>query len=189
MKRETLNYRLMLSSNGIAYFAFSLIGPFFVLFINQIGGSIENLGMLYGVSVLASSVTTYLVGRFSDKFGRKPFLLVSSFLSSLIIILYLYVQNLSQLYILQAANGINTAIWQISENTFMADITHRKTRGRVLGFYNMVLGIISAVALMLGGFVVSKFGFSVIFWFVGITSFISAIILFFLKEKRWSTNL
>jgi len=184
MKRDAINYRLMLSFNAVSFFAFSLIGPFFVLYINKMGGGIENLGLLFGVSLLAASITTYFVGRISDKIGRKPFLVLSSILSSIIIILFLYVGNLPQLYVLQIINGIDNAIWQTSETTFIADMTHKKTRGRSLGFYNMFNGIVSAIAIMLSGFVINKFGFQVIFWVVGIISFLSTIILIFLKERR-----
>lgn len=183
MYKKRLNYKLMLSSNAIAYFAFQLIGPFFVLFINQKGGGIENLGLLFGVSLLANSITTYFIGKATDKFGRKPFLIISAFASSIIIIIYIYVQNLPQLYILQIFSGINSSVWGISETTFMADITHKRTRGKALGFYNMFLGIIAAVGLMIGGFAIGKFGFEIIFWFVGIISFLSTIILFWIKEK------
>ncbi len=182
--KHKLNYRLMLSSNGVAVFAFQLIGPFFVIFLNNIGGGIENLGLLFGVSVLVSSIATYFIGKAGDKFGRKPFLILSSFGASIITILYLYVQNLPQLYGLQIMNGIVSAMWGISDEAFMADITHKKTRGKSLGFYNMFLGIIGAIGLMLGGFIIGKFGFEIIFWFVGIMSVISGIILFWIKEKN-----
>jgi len=183
-KTERLNYKIMLSANGIALFALQLIGPFFVLFINQKGGSIENLGLLFGVSLLASSVTSYLIGRITDKIGRKPFLILSEFMAGVLIIFYLYIQNLPQLYALQIAGGINSAIWGISEASFMADITSKKTRGKSWGFYSMVLGIISAIGLMLGGFAIGKFGFKFMFWVVAIMSFVSTIILFFIKEKK-----
>jgi len=89
------NFKLLLTSNSIAYFAFQLIGPFMAIFLNQIGGGIENLGMLYGVSLLFNSVASFYVGKFSDKIGRKPFLVISSILSSVFILGYLYVKNLS----------------------------------------------------------------------------------------------
>ena len=88
-----LNYKLMLSSNAISHFAFQLIGPFFVLFINQKGGGIENLGLLFGLALMVNSITAYFIGYMVDKFGRKTFLVLSAFLSSVIIVLYLYVQT------------------------------------------------------------------------------------------------
>jgi len=178
------NYRLMLASNGIAVFAFQLIGPFFVIFLNDIGGGIENLGLLFGAGLLASAIATYFIGKASDKFGRKPFLILSSFGAGITTILYLYVQNLPQLYTLQIFSGIVGAMWGISEGTFMSDITHKKTRGKSFGFYEMFLGIIGAVGLMIGGFVIGKFGFEIIFWFVGIMSILSGIIFLWIREKR-----
>lgn len=181
---DKLNYRIMLSANGIALFALQLIGPFFVLFINQKGGSIENLGLLFGSNLLAKAIATYYIGKASDKFGRKPFLILSQFIAGILIICYLYVQNLPQLYALQIIGGLNSATWGIAEASFMGDITFKKTRGRVLGFYNMFLGIISAIGLMLGGFAIGKFGFKIIFWAVAIISFISIIILLWIKENK-----
>ncbi len=171
-------------SMAIAVFAVQLIGPFFVIFLQQKGGGIEQLGILFGVSVLASSLTMYYIGRWTDTIGRKPFLIVGSILASVITILYLYVQSLPQLYILQIAFGINSAMWEISERSFMADITPKKTRGRELGFYEMILGIIAAIGLMMGGFIIGKFGFSAIFWFIAISLLVSTIPLFWIREAR-----
>jgi len=178
------NFKLLLTSNSIAYFAFQLIGPFMAIFLNQIGGGIENLGMLYGVSLLFNSVASFYVGKFSDKIGRKPFLVISSILSSVFILGYLYVKNLSQLYVLQAVYGINNAAWSISEQAFLADITKKRTRGKMIGIYNLILGILMSIGLMIGGMLIGKFGFKIIFYSVSILNLISVIFLVMINEKK-----
>jgi MFS family permease len=178
------NFRLLLYSNSIAYFAFQFIGPFFVIFLNQKGGSIENLGMLYGISVLMNAITAFYTGRFSDKMGRKPFLIVSGIAVSFTTVAYIYVKSLFQLYALQVLNGIFTAMWAISEQAMLADVTTKTTRGKMMGVYNFVLGILMSIGLMSGGFLIGKFGFEVIFWGVAIINLISMVFIFFIKEKE-----
>jgi len=181
---SNLNYKLMLSASSIANFAASIIGPFLVILINQKGGGIENLGLVFGAGIIANSLTQLLIGRLSDKLGRKPFLVISSIINAVVIISYLYVQNLTQLYILQIVAGIDGAIWGISETSFMADITQKKTRGKSLGFYNMFIGILIGIGMMIGGFAINKFGYTLIFWIVGLFSLLSAIFFWMIKEKR-----
>ena len=183
MRLFNLNYRIMLLSTGMGAFASQLLGPFFVLFIQQKGGSIENLGVLFGVSIIASSLTAYFFGRASDTLGRKPFLIGSSIAAAFLNVSYLYVQNLLQRYVLQIMSGITIALWDISESAFMGDITKKRSRGRQLGFYNMSIGILAAIGLMIGGFAIGKFGFPIIFWAGGILFLISGICLVWIKEK------
>jgi len=66
----------------------------------------------------------------------------------------------------------------------MADITQKKTRGKSLGFYNMFIGILIGIGMMIGGFAINKFGYTLIFWIVGLFSLLSAIFFWMIKEKR-----
>ena len=51
--------------------AFGLFGPFYFIFINDIGGSVENFGIAVGLVVLSGALTSLIIGKSSDKLGRR----------------------------------------------------------------------------------------------------------------------
>lgn len=176
------NFKVFVASNSIGFFASGLLGPFFVLFVQHIGGSIENLGYATGILLLVQSITSYFVGKHSDKIGRKPFLIANGYFSSILLVLYTFVSSLYQLFILQIISGISNALWVTTEKSFLGDITRKSTRGADIGKYTAIVGIFAAIAIMLGGILVGKFGFSLIFYIAAAVVAFSTSMLFWIKE-------
>jgi MFS family permease len=182
-KARKRNIQILTFSNSLMALAFGLFGPFYLIFINQIGGGIENFGIAVGLIVLADSLTSFFVGRYSDKFGRKPFLLLGALASALVVFFYTIIGTVWQLYIIQIFSGIIIAIYETSEHALLADLTKRYERGKEIGKYYLYTGIAEAIALVIGGFLVVKYGFKPIFYIVSIIFVISTIFLFKIKEK------
>src|SRR3989344_9461612 len=121
MKIKSLNYfnyRILLFSNSILSFALGLFMPFYIIFIQDFGGGIESFGFSIGLMVLAQSLTSYFAGKYSDRFGRKIFLIFPGLLLTGITILYTLITSLIQLYVLQIMLGIASSI-QVTIETVM----------------------------------------------------------------------
>jgi len=176
------NLRIFTLSNSLMALAFGLFGSFYLIFINKIGGSIENFGMAVGLVMFFSAITSFIAGKYSDKIGRKPFLIISGYSSVIIILLYTLINSLWQLYLLQIFNGIISAIFEISEHAFLGDITSRSKRGYSLGRYFLIVGIVEAVAVFIGGILVGKFGFKIIFYVISLIFGISTTIMLKIRE-------
>lgn len=178
------NFRYLLISSSICAFMSGIFGPFYVLYVQNLSGGIENFGIAFGLITLSSSFTSYFVGRYSDKIGRKPFLICSSFVSAALLISYVFIKTVPQLFIIQVLSGIGDSVWVISEKTFLSDITKKKSRGRIMGKYDAILGTLRGTTMLFGGFLVGIMGFEIIFYLMAAAIVVSAIPLFFIKEKR-----
>ncbi|MBU4246496.1 MAG: MFS transporter [Nanoarchaeota archaeon] len=99
-------------------------------------------------------------------------------------IAYTLITSLIQLYVLQILTGITTAMQMTMEAAFLGDVTKKESRGRDIGKYHALVGIMAAVAIMGGGFVVGNLGFKVIFYITASLVFISTAMLFYIEEKR-----
>lgn len=181
-RHQILNYRILLFSNSLMYFAIGLFMPFWVIFVQDFGKSIESFGFAIGLMALAQSATAYFAGKYSDKFGRKVFLTISGFTMTALAIAYTMITTLIQLYALQVINGAVQAMQMTSETAILGDITKKVSRGRAIGRYQAITGILAALAMMGGGFLVGELGIDVIFYIVAGFFLISTIGLFYLKE-------
>lgn len=176
------NYRFLLTSELIGAFFASLLGPFYTLFVNNLAGNAENFGISFGIYGLAISITSYFAGKYSDKYGRKIFLVISSFLLSFTTFSYTLISTVNQLYFLQAIQGILVATYITVSAVFLADITKKSERGRQIGKYNTIVGIFASLAVIIGGFLVSNYGFVLIFYIVALGNLISTILLLWIKD-------
>ncbi len=175
------NYRVFVLANLIISFSAGLLGPFYIVFIERFAG-MESFGAAIGIMVIASSLTSYFAGKYSDKFGRKIFLVATSFVGSFIIFAYTLISNVFQLFILQALSGINNSIYQTTSIAFLGDVTIKQSRGKDVGKYNAVVGVVEGIAMFLAGFLVAKIGFKVIFYVTALLSFISSFIFLKIEE-------
>jgi MFS family permease len=178
------NLAIFTLANSIASFAGGLFGPFYVVYIQQIGGSIENLGVAFGLLLITQSIMSYFCGKYSDKLGRKLFLIGSGYITSAIVLAYSLVHTILELYVLQVIFGMMNAIDHTISIAFLGDVTQKKRRGTQIGKYNAIIGIFSAFAIIISGMLISKFGFKVIFYVVSSILFISTSLLFLSIERR-----
>lgn len=178
------NLTIFTTSTSIGQFFSGLIAPFYIVFVRDIGGSMENFGLAFGIMSLFSILGTYFSGRFSDKLGRKPILIIFGYLSSVFLVFYPFIQNVYQLYIIQALFGITSAVSDIVSKILLADITHHKKRGSQMGKYYSITGLFASLALMVSGFIVAKTGINSMFYAVAIMGIISTSLLLFIQEKN-----
>lgn len=183
MNALRINYRILLLSNSVMAFAIGLFMPFWIVFLQDFGGSIESFGFAIGLMALSQSITSYFCGRYSDRVGRKIFLIIAGFAITAVIIAYTLITSMIQLYILQVVNGITQAIQMTMETTMLGDVTKKVSRGADIGKYHAVIGILAAIAMMGGGFLVGQLGIKIIFYITAVLFFISTIVLFYIKER------
>lgn len=182
-KKAERNFKIFLLSNSVTSLASGLFSPFYILFIQGFGKSISKFGLSIGLMALAGAITAYFAGKYSDKIGRKPFLIISGFILSLIIIGYTLINSMYQLYIFQILNGILGSIIITIGTTFLADLTRKSTRGVHIGRYNAITGIIAAFSVMISGLIAADLGYKIVFYIVAVLNIISTSILFFINEK------
>ncbi len=132
--------------------------------------------------VLVQSATTYLAGRFSDKLGRKFFLFLTAYTDAVVLFLYTIINNVYQLYILQAMLGITNGMASTISTSLLGDLTVKAKRGRSIGKFNAIVGLSSAAGLFLGGYLVKLYGLKSLFYLASIVVAFSTILLFFIKE-------
>jgi len=181
--RKLGDYKVFLFSNSILAFALGLFMPFWIIFLQDFGGSIEQFGFAIGLMVFAQSITSYFAGKYSDKLGRKLFLIIGGFILTGVVFSYTLITSLIQLYILQIVNGITNSMQMTMETTFLGDITKKVSRGLDIGKYHAIVGVMAAISMMGGGFIAGQMGFKIIFYITAGIIFVSTILLFYIQEK------
>jgi MFS family permease len=161
---------------------FGFIGPFYVVYVQELSGGAEKLGIAFAIMIFVQSITTYLAGHFSDKLGRKPFLLATTYFDAVILVLFTIITKTHHLYILQGILGITNGVHDTIRTSLLGDLTVKEKRGGVVGKFNAVVSFASALGLALSGFLVKYYGIKFLFYLAAIVVVLSSILLFFIKE-------
>jgi len=133
------------------------------------------------IYLLTSTIATILVGKLSDMFGRKPFILIGILFFMLGAFLTGTSDNVYQFIIYRGIQGIGAGIIQSTAFTAVGDLFTPRERGKWMGLMTAVFGFSSVLGPTLGGYLVDHIDWHWLFWIflpLGIVAFIMILTLF-----------
>lgn len=68
-----MTYRRFVASQSIIMMAGSMVFPFYILLLRNVGNSFSQFGWAYGLFALTSALVYPLVGKVSDQVGDKNY--------------------------------------------------------------------------------------------------------------------
>ncbi len=92
--------------NFVSTLSFSIVLPFLYILVGKYGGNSFSYGILTATYSLFQLIGSPLLGSWSDKFGRKPILLLSQFGTFISWIIFLFAFFLDQISVITINNGI-----------------------------------------------------------------------------------
>lgn len=134
---------------------FGVVIPILPLLIKNIGGSTILVGIIISIFSLFQFIFSPILGRLSDKYGRKPILILSSFLNSVSYFLIFFSQQIWLLLFARILAGIGSANISVAQ-AYIADTSSAHERTKKLGFIGAAFGLGFIVGPILGGLVSSK---------------------------------
>lgn len=162
---------------------------FLVLRIKENGANLEEQVLALGVMYLFNSPTSNIVGKLSDKYSRKIFLIMGCILMIISYAILAYAESKSLTLIGIAVYGIHYGMTQSTFFTFVADYAPVKLKGTAFGVFNLIcaMGMFSA-NLIAGHIWDAKGAQSALLFSCGI-AFLALIFLFFIKQKdNWNKD-
>ncbi|EPK6956980.1 MFS transporter, partial [Acinetobacter baumannii] len=149
------------------------------LIIEEWGVQKSMLGVVFSASLFGLFVGSFLLSSLSDRFGRRPILLISTFIFSILMLLTPHVGNIEQLTVIRFVTGIFLGGIMPNVMAYSSEIVPYKSRI----FTMMVISCGYTVGAMLGGgisaLLVPWGGWQAIFYFGGIIPLIIFFITFF----------
>ncbi|MCF6409962.1 MDR family MFS transporter [Pseudalkalibacillus salsuginis] len=152
----------------------TIVGTALPKIIADLGG-MEYFSWVFTVFMLASSVTAILVGKLSDIYGRKPFILIGIGVFMIGTFLCGTSDTIIQLIGYRALQGFGAGMIMSTAFTAVGDLFSPRERGRWQGIMGSVFGLASVFGPTLGGYIVDNFDWHWIFWVflpIGIIAFV-----------------
>lgn len=132
-----------------------LVIPVFPELVTEMaGGDVSNGSRVYGLFIAAYATMQFLfaplLGALSDRFGRRPVLLVSLFGAGLDYLLLAIAPNLAWLFVARLIAGVTAANITVA-NAYIADVTAPADRARNFGLLGAMFGLGFVIAPAVGG--------------------------------------
>jgi len=138
---------------------FSLILPLLPYYAETFNASKFTTGLLIAVYALMQLIGAPILGRLSDRFGRRPILLISVFGTFLGFLLFGFATTLWMLFAARILDGITGGNLSVAQ-AYISDVTDAENRSKGLGLIGAAFGIGFIIGPVTGGFL-SQFGYNV----------------------------
>jgi DHA1 family multidrug resistance protein-like MFS transporter len=120
---------------------YGLVVPIFPFYIEALGGSGGEMGMLVALSALTELLFGPLWGQISDRIGRKRVLMVGVFGYGASLLLMGFASRLWMLFTARALSGLLTAATMPSAMAYIGDSTDEEDRGGGIGWLGSAAGL------------------------------------------------
>ena len=140
------------------------------------------VGMAIGIYGLTQAIFQIPFGYLSDRFGRKPILLVGLLVFLLGSIMAANTSNIIIVVIGRAFQG-GGAISAVLM-AFLADSVSEENRAKANAFVGFQIGVAFMLSLLIGPIISSRVGLSGLFWVIAILSLIAMLIVLSLKQTK-----
>ncbi|EKE00221.1 MAG: hypothetical protein ACD_22C00072G0004 [uncultured bacterium] len=170
--------------NGIFVFAGSLLGPLYAVYVKGLDAHILSVSLSWAAFLISTTFFTFLLSKFGDRIKHKDYLLMAGYLiRSAVWIMYAFVGNVAALILLQLLLGVGEAFGTPSFDALFAEHLDKGKHICEYSDWKVISNLVLAFGTVLGGFIVSYFGFTILFICMSLLS-LAAFFGILFKPKR-----
>ncbi|WP_125706090.1 MFS transporter [Lacticaseibacillus daqingensis] len=154
---------ILIFSEFLICLGMSLIFPVMPFIKNDLHLSATDMGIMSSLYALTQFVASPIIGRLSDRIGRKPILLGGLLLFSVSEVLFALTNHLAMFDLSRVIGGLAAGMYVPTAQALAADVTDYRHRAKVIGWLSASLSGGLILGPGLGGLLASG-GYKVPFW-------------------------
>lgn len=164
--------------NALSY---GTIIPLLYPYASKFGINPLSLSFLFASYSLFQFIATPIMGRLSDRFGRKPLLLISLLGTSVSLALFASATTVTMLFIARILDGITGGNISVAQ-AIIADRVSGKERAKAFGMLGAAFGFGFLIGPAIGG-LLSQISLTAPFWFASFAALAGTVIGYFKLDE------
>ena len=165
---------------------FGIIIPVLPLYAEHFHATPVQIGWLTGIYSGMQIIFVPILGRLSDRFGRRPILIVSLIGTAIGFLIMGWASSLLLLFvarIIDGASGGNISTAQ----AYIADVSTPENRSRSMGIIGAAFGLGFTFGPMIGG-IMSRISYGAPFYFAAALAAVNVVLLYFILPESLSAE-
>jgi len=168
--------RILLVANWLISIASAMLGPIYALFVKQIGGNILDSCYASALFFATAGITTLFSGKYSDKLKDNELIIVLGYsIVGIGFLGYTVVTSVFSLLVIQVITGLGEAIYVPVFDAVYSKHLDRNQSGLQWGTYEALSYFTWAIGALIGGVLVTLFGFNTMFIVMALLCFSGAL--------------
>jgi MFS family permease len=157
LPKPLVTFVVLMLASFVLTFAFAFISPVMVFYVyNDLSFSATQFGLLVGVYGLAAVLGQIFLGSLSDKYGRKPVIIIGLVVSSVFYVGMVIFTSFATCFLVSAIGGIGSALATSATSASILDISSEEHRSRIQGIRSSFLALGEAIGPMLAVFISTR---------------------------------
>ncbi len=167
---------------GLRMLGLFMILPIFAIYGTQLTGySPIWLGLAIGAYGLTQAMLQIPMGILSDKYGRKPIILIGLVIFCLGSIVAAMSETIYGVVLGRAIQGMGAIASAVL--ALAADLSREEQRPKVMATIGMFIGLSFTLAMVFGPIVAEAFGLSGLFWFTALLTLLAMLMIQFMVPQ------
>jgi len=162
-----------------------IIAPLLPLYAENLGATGIWLGVIFAGFFISRAIVTPIIGRLSDRSGRKLFLCTGLLIYSVISLGYIWAGDVLQLTVVRLIQGVAGGMIIPIAQAYIGDISPEGEEGKWMGYFNAAFFAGFGFGPLMGGALTDHFGMDVAFYSMGVLNLLALLVAaLFLPEIR-----
>ena len=167
-------------------FSYGTFETFLPLYSIERGMSAYEIGIFLSAQVITLALTKPLMGKFSDRHGRKPQIFAGAIIGAVCIGTFPFFKSFIPLLALSILFGLSLSVVTSATSAFIADLSKKENRGSAMGVLGSIMDIGHTTGPLIAGIVAAYFGFARSFITASLVIIVSAVIFATTLERKQS---
>ncbi len=148
MDKRLLTIKLIILTEVLG---FSLIIPFIPYMVEDLGGNPLTTGLIMTIFSLSQFISSPIIGKLSDKFGRKPLLIISQLSTMIGFLILAYANSIPMIILSRIIDGLLGSNMTLSK-AYISDITTGNNRRKQMNSLSAIIGLGMFIGPAIGGY-------------------------------------
>jgi len=169
--------KILNTASAFSGFAAGLFGPFYAVFIDEIGGGAFIAGNSYSVFAIAAGILVLFLSRIEENHERMDLIVFSGYMILASAYFgYYFVDQAWQMLMVQAVVGAGTAIVSPAFDELYSKNINGGNFASGWGVWESMSWIVTGISASVGGLIVQQAGFKSLFLMMGMLEFTAAMV-------------
>ncbi|NLM30223.1 MAG: MFS transporter [Methanomicrobiales archaeon] len=178
-------YNVLFISVFATMLGLGVVSPLLPIYAESLGATGIWLGIIFSAFALSRSIFMPIIGRISDRRGRKWLILIGMFSYAALSLGYLIAGSVYSLTAVRFAHGIASAMVVPIAMAYIADLSEKGKEGSHMGNFSISMFLGMGMGPLLGGFLNDAFGMPSVFYaMAGLSAFATLLVAISLPEAR-----